>query len=303
MTANKTTNTTDPSKIVKSDVSFNWKAIWIKFEDVLLKFLPRLGIGILILIAGEILIRIFRRIFLRIMKRSKLDQTMHKFITALIVAIFRIFLIVIVLSYLGVPTTQFVMLLTSLSLGISLALKDSLSNISGGVLLLATKPLKVGDYVTIDSSEGTVRSVSLVFTELVTLDNRVIYVPNSDLASGKIINHFMEPLRRCDLHVSCSYKDDLNKVREVIHELIANNRLALDIPAPIVRVGDYGDPAVIFDVKVWCESSDYEELIYKLNDDLKNLFDERGLKMPYSDEEPDADEEAPQPSSEIADIM
>ena len=282
MATNKSSNASSPSELVKSDVDINWKSLLTKFEDLLIKYIPKIIIAIIIYLIGDALIRLFRRIFLKLMKRSKLDPTMHKFLSSLIVTVLRIFLIIIVLSYLGVPTTQFVLLLTSLSLAISFAIKDSLANISGGVLLLATKPLKVGDFVTIDSAEGTVRAVSLVYTELVTVDNKIIYVPNSELAATKIINHFTEPLRRCDLQASCSYDDDLVATKAALCALVARNRLALDLPAPVIRVAEYGGSSIIFDVKVWCESSDYEELIYTLNDELKSTFDEGGISMPYT---------------------
>lgn len=237
--------------------------------------------ALLILLIGYIAIRIITSITAKALKRTKLDEALHTFILSAVRVLLWIIVIITCLSSLGIPTSTFVAVLGACGAAIALALKDSLSNIAGGILLMANKPFSKGDFVDIHGTTGVVDSIDLMTTTLKTYDNKVICIPNGSITTGVLINYTKEKLRRVDRDYAISYGDDIGKAREVILAVAAANDTIKTEPEPSVKVTAHGDNAVILTCYVWCDTEDYWDVRFFMDENVKIAFDEAGLSIPF----------------------
>lgn len=254
-------------------------------KESLINLLMQYGPGVLgavvILIAGFWLIRVISRITERFLKRSSIDSTLRSFIHRALGITLKILLIVTAASTLGIPMTTFIALLSAIGLAVGLALRDNLANLAGGIIILAFRPFKLGDYIEAQSTEGTVREIRLAHTVLNTADNRQVLIPNGQLANTKIINYSAEKERRLDLTFKVSYRDDIRKVREILLATISLHPLILKNPEPFVRIGEYGEYAVLVFMRVWCRNEYYWNIRFDLLEQVKVSFDREGIVIPY----------------------
>ena len=236
---------------------------------------------VLVLVLGYVLIRIIGRIVVRAMDRSKLRGATGNFLASLIrVAMLAIY-VVILLSMLGVDTTSLVAVFSVLTLAISLAVQGVVSNLASGITLVVTKPFEEGDYVEIDGTGGTVESISIFSTKLRTGDNKVIIIPNGNITSANIVNYSTKGTRRLDLAVSAAYGTEIAKVKQTVLEVVSRHEEIFEDPAPVVRLKEQGDSALIFTVRVWLKSSDYWNMHFDLNEELYEAFQEKGIDIPF----------------------
>jgi small conductance mechanosensitive channel len=189
--------------------------------------------------------------------------------------------LIAVLNQFGVETTSLVAVLGAASLAIGLALQGTLSNVAAGVMLLLFRPFKVGDYVEIGGTAGTVKSVTLFLTELATPDNVEIMVPNGQVWGAIIKNYNHNPTRRCDINVGISYDDDIDAARAAVLECVTLDARALKDPAPAVVPIGFGASSVDLQVRVWCNTADFWEMRWDLTQAIKSKFDQRGITIPF----------------------
>lgn len=214
-------------------------------------------------------------------KHEHLDITLMRFAGSmaryLILAIAGIF----ILSRFGIETTSLAALLGAAGLAVGLALQGTLSNVAAGVLLIAFRPFKVGDYIEAAGHAGTVAAVTLFTTELTTPDNVQIIVPNGDVFSSAIKNFSAHDTRRVDLVFGVSYGTNLKQAEDIILSCITADARAHTDPAPFVKVSNLGDSSVDFTVRVWCASADYWGLKFDLTRAVKEAFDAGGVDIPF----------------------
>lgn len=228
-----------------------------------------------------IAVRVINRVLTRALEKSRLESTLSNFVRSILKVIIYFVAILIVLSTLGVDVTSLVALLSVAGLAISLALQNTLSNLAGGIQLLVTKPFVAGNYVEAGANSGTVQQVGLAYTILVTPDNKVVHVPNSDIASARIINYNGRDTRRVELKVTASYDAPIQTVKDTINKLIAADSRIHANPAPFVRVSDYGSSSIEYTIRVWCAGKDYWDIYFDLMDNMKPAFDAAGVEMTY----------------------
>lgn len=189
--------------------------------------------------------------------------------------------LIAVLNQFGVETTSLVAVLGAASLAIGLALQGTLSNVAAGVMLLLFRPFKVGDYVEIGGTAGTVKAVTLFLTELATPDNVEIMVPNGQVWGAIIKNYNHNPTRRCDINVGISYDDDIDAARAAVLECVTLDTRALKDPAPAVVPIGFGASSVDLQVRVWCNTADFWAMRWDLTQAIKSKFDQRGITIPF----------------------
>ncbi len=233
---------------------------------------------------GMIIIRILLAAERKMMKHTKLDEALHLFIIKSTKAILLIILAIMALQTAGAPTTSLVTMLGACGAAIALALKDSLGNVAGGILILLNKPFSKGDSIEISgsaSATGMVDSIDLMVTKLHTYDNKIVIVPNGTITTSIIVNLSEEGIRRVDCTFSVGYDADLDKVKEVMNTVISRFDKIREVPPPAMGVSDLGADAVIMDCKVWCETADYSKVKYYLEENIKKAFDREGIRIPY----------------------
>ncbi len=250
------------------------------FQPILDK-LPSLIFAVVFLLIGLFLVKQIMRILKRTFNRSNMDGIMSSFICSVIKIILYVLLIVIALSSLDVPMDSIVAVIASAGVAVGLALKDSLSNLAGGFIILFSKPLKEGDTIEADGVMGKVEAITILYTRIVTVDNKTVFIPNGVVASGKIINYTDKETRRVDLNFGISYEDDIDAARAVLLKEVETAPEALDVPAPEVVVLSHDDSAVTLQLQVWTKSENYWPLHYRLLESVKKAFDRSGISIPY----------------------
>lgn len=226
---------------------------------------------------------ISRKIEKRLTANHRVDNTIVSFLVPMLRKVIKFFIFLMFVGFIGIETTSVVAAITSAGLGVGLALQGALSNLAGGFIILFMRPFKVGDYITTCGESGTVESIQIFYTTLVTPDNRVIMVPNGKVADSSITNVSTKSTRRVDLTFSISYENDFNKAKELILNCIEKTGLALNDPAePFVNITNHGSSSIDIVTRVWVKSSDYWTLHFKLLEDVKIAFDNNGIEIPYS---------------------
>ena len=237
--------------------------------------------ALLILFIGKWLARKITKLITKLMEKNNVDITLVRFLDSIMYYSMMVMVVIAAAGQLGINTTSFLTIVGAAGLAIGLALKDSLSNFASGVMLVLFRPYRVHDYVDIGGVAGTVMSISLFTTELNTVDNKKVIVPNASITSNVITNVTANPTRRVDLVIGIGYGDDIKKAKEVIHSVLAEEKRLLAEPAPVVAVSELGDSSVNFVVRPWVKTSDYWNVYFALHENIKIAFDENGISIPF----------------------
>ena len=237
--------------------------------------------AVIVAVVSLLAVKLLLKLLDRALRRSQLDDTLKKLIHSLLKGALLFVTVIVVLQCLDIEVTSLVAVLSVVGLAFSLALQNFLSNVAGGMQLLASRPFKPGDFVEAGGCSGTVTEVGMFYTRLATYENKLIQIPNSAIVSANIINHFTLPTRRVDLFVSASYDAPLDLVMDTLMGLARAHQLVLDDPAPAAHVKEYGDNAIEYALRVWCASGDYWTVYNDLMDSFKPAFDKAGIAMTY----------------------
>ncbi len=254
------------------------KSLWSSIENITAS---NIFGAVLSIVISLILIKVLTKVLERALGRSKLDASLQTLLRNLVKGALWAVAAIIVLGCLGIEVTSLVAVLSVVGLAFSLALQNFLSNVAGGMQLLASHPFAVGDYVDAGGCSGTVVEIGMFYTKLATPDNKLVQLPNSAIVSANIINFSAQPHRRVELTVSASYDAPTDQVIALLAKMAADHPLVLDDPEPAVHVNGYGDNAIDYVMRVWCANTDYWTVYYELMDGLKPLFDRAGVEMTY----------------------
>ena len=238
--------------------------------------------AIIILIVGLKLVKVVKKFLRQSPKLEKIDAGLRTFLASASSILLYALLIITIAMILGVPVTSFITILASCGVAVGLALQGSLSNLAGGIMILLFKPFKVGDFIEATGEIGTVNEISVMYTEILTLDNRRVTIPNGSLTNSVIENYSSEATRRVDLTFNTSYANDVEKVKEVIMGVVESHPAALKTPAPFVRLSGHKESALEYTVRIWCNSADYWDVYFDTMENVKKAFDENGIKIPFN---------------------
>ncbi len=236
---------------------------------------------IVVVVIGLILIKVLLNILKKALSHSKLDEVLHKFILNCTKVLLLIFLVMVVLSVLGISMAPFVTVLGTCGAAVALALKDSLSNFAGGILIIINKPFSRGDYIEVGGVSGKVQEIDLMSSKLVTLDNKVITIPNGLLSTDTVINYSEQTTRRVDCVFGVGYDSDIPQVKAIIAKVIEESNYFISEPAPVIGVKELGDNAVLIEVLAWCANSDYNTARYYIQEHVKAELDKVGVDIPF----------------------
>lgn len=255
---------------------------WSSMIQKLIDYIPTLLFSLIIFTLGLILLKIILKIVEKALEKSKLDKTVHSFLKSMLKYILLTLISVIALSSLGVEMSTIVAVVGAAGVAIGLAIKDSLSNVAGGFIILFSKPFKKGDYIEATGVSGTVEEITIISTKLLTPDNKVIRIPNGVLSGSTITNFTEEQLRRLDLKFTISYQDDFQKAKEILTNIIEKHPLALREPEPFVRLSEQASNCIIITTRVWVSSENYWDLNYDMLEQVKTEFDKNGITIPFN---------------------
>lgn len=233
------------------------------------------------ILVGVIVIRVLTTLLDRLLKRSRLAAPIRGYLHSILRTGLWFVLILMVAESLGIHTTSLIALFSVAGLAVSLALQNTLSNLAGGLMILVSKPFTVGDFVEIEGVSGTVAESGLSYSKLITIDNKTVFLPNSQLAASKIINYTAQGRRRVDLNFTASYDAPTQLVKDAIFEAIAAVPHIHSDPAPMVRLSEYQASSIQYVVRVWTDAADYWDVYYDLLEGVRESFDRHGVEMTY----------------------
>lgn len=212
---------------------------------------------------------------------SKLDSNVQLLIRNIVTIVLDVIVVIIAVEILGVPSATIIAVLGSCGLAVGLALQGGLSNIAGGVIIMLFKPFHTGDYITTPAGDGTVEDIGIFYTRLVTSDNIVINIPNSELSNSTVANLCAKDTRRLDIGVTIAYSADIDLAKKVLLASAESHELVLREPAPAVFVTEQADSAVKLTLRLWIARENYWTVKYDLTEDTKKAFDRFEIEIPY----------------------
>lgn len=256
--------------------------------DQLKTWLMGLGAGILtnvlsalvVCVLGILTIRLLMALLKRTLASTKLEKAAHSLIISLARVALYVLLGLMVASALGIDITGIVALASVLTLALSLALQNMLTNVLGGFTLLTTHPFASGDYVEIAGQSGTVQEIGMTYTKLATPDNKIVSIPNSAVVAAQIVNYTVTGARRAEILVSASYDVPTQKVLDALVLAGTVDNALLD-PAPKAVISTYGDSAIQYSLRVWAKTDDFWDVYFLVNQRVKTIFDEQDITMTY----------------------
>ena len=237
-------------------------------EEKLLEYLSKALVCVAVIVIGYIITRLIIGILRKILNKSRMDGTAEGFVLSVLKVIFYFIVAVTALGTIGVNVASLITALGAAALTAGLALQDLLKNVVSGLVILINKPFVSGNILDFEGVKGTVEEINIFSTTVHTLDNKLVTIPNSRLTSNNVVNCTMVEQRRVDCTFSVSYDDDIDKVREIILNLMATNEMILKDPEPTVRVGEHLDSGVQIKVFAWATPDDYYEVYFFLQENV-----------------------------------
>lgn len=252
----------------------------------LIEFSFKLLAALVIYAVGAWVIRRVKKALSRHFLKRGTEKTIASFTVSLVSIILTVLLIVITISTLGINTTSFAALLAAGGMAIGMALSGTISNFAGGIMILAFKPFRVGDFINAQGYSGTVQSVSIVNTKILTTDNRLIILPNGALSNGNIDNYTALPLRRLDLEINVEYGTDADKCMELLKTIISEEPRIIDstVPGakdPFFALMSMNDSNITFVIRAWLNADDYWSVKFDLNKKIYTVLPKNGIQFAY----------------------
>lgn len=249
--------------------------------ELIYKIVPSLIYAVLFYLIGRFVVSKLLGGLSKILENRDSNPSLNTFLVGLVKALLHVSLFIGVATILGVPMSSFFAILGAAGLAIGLALQGSLSNFAGGVLILLFKPFKVGDVISGQNHTGTVSKIDILYTHLLTFDNKEVIIPNGNLANSDVVNITAQPTRRMEINVGVSYDADLKVVRETIFELLKNDTRVHADPAPVVWLNNFGDSSLDLVVRAWTRSEDLWPVYFDTMEKINTAFREKNIEIPF----------------------
>ena len=252
-----------------------------KLINIGVEYGSKLLLAIVILIIGSRLIKLLDKSLKKERKFSKVDKEVREFLVGFINIALKVLLFITILSILGIPMTSLITILGSAAVAIGLALQGGLSNLAGGLMLLIFKPFKDGDFIETEGQSGTVDSISLFYTTIITVDNRVVHLPNGGLSNSVVVNYTANKKRMLNVDISVSYDSNIDKVKKIITDTLNSIDKVIKEEPMLVRLKTHNSSSLDFVVRAWVDTSDYWDAYYEFMERVKKNLDKNKIEIPY----------------------
>ncbi len=243
--------------------------------------MPQFIAAVVIIVAGIVVSKLIGKLVVKAMSAKGVDPSVHSFIKTIVMFIVNLIFVLSALSTLNIDVNSFVTALGAAGVTAGIGLQASISQFASGIQILFNHPFKSGDFVDIGSVSGKVQEIKMMYTVLITPDNKRVIIPNSTITSSNIINYNAENKRRLDLVYSISYNDDIARAKEVILDVVKKNDLILPDPAPVIAVKEHAASSINLACLVWCAGDNYWDAFYSMQEMVKLAFDKNGISIPY----------------------
>ncbi|MBT7951319.1 MAG: mechanosensitive ion channel [Gammaproteobacteria bacterium] len=248
---------------------------------VVRELVTNFAVAAAILILGLWLAKRLKNLMSKVMIKRGVDAMLASFMSSIAYILAAAFIVIAALGHLGIQTTSLVAIIGAAGLAIGLALQGSLANFASGVMIIAFRPFKVGDFVEAGGAVGVVEGIQIFSTQMKTGDNKTIIIPNANITNSNITNYSTKDTRRVDLVFGIGYDDDIKKAKQILEDIVTNDERILKDPAPVVAVSELADSSVNFIVRPWVNAADYWAVYWDLTETVKLVFDKEGISIPY----------------------
>ncbi|MBN2852191.1 MAG: mechanosensitive ion channel [Clostridia bacterium] len=252
---------------------FKWSTFW--------DFLFKVGVVIVLFFVFAMIIKFSLKAIEKMLDKKQVTGVFHKFILSIIKVVAYVVLIITLLGAFNINTAPLLTALGTLGLAVGLALKDHMSNLASGILIAINKQFAIGDFVGCSQVMGTVEKVELFNTRMKTIDNKVIYIPNSHFTQNTVTNYTKEDIRRVDISIGVSYSAVVEQVKLALGNIIQSNEKVLKEPAFFVGLIEFGNSSVNFTVRAWVKTVDYWDVYFYINEQIKSEFEKQNIQIPY----------------------
>ena len=252
-----------------------------KIIGLIIDKIPMIITAIIILIIGIIVSKTIGKLLVKGMEAKGVDSSVHSFIRTMVVFFINLIFILSAFSALKIDVSSFITAIGAAGITAGIGLQSSISQFASGIQIIVNKPFKNGDYIDIGDVSGSVQEIKMMYTTLLTADNKRVIIPNSTITNSNIINFNAEKKRRIDFIFPLSYDADFPKAREAILDVISKNDLIFKTPEPIIAVKEHKLNSINIVCLVWCDSNDYWDVFYYMQENVKKAFDENGIPVPF----------------------
>lgn len=258
--------------------SFNWDQFW----DKAIEYGINLVVAVAILIIGFIIVKRVTKMVEKGLLKREFEPSLQTFLSSMISVVLKILVVLTALSQLGLEMTSFIALIGAIGLAIGMAFSGTLGNFAGGIMILIFKPFRVGDYLGAQGEEGIVSEIHIFNTILLTTDNKTVVIPNGALANGNMTNFTKQKTRRVDFTVGIAYGDSYDKAKEVLTRFMAEDPdIIQDHPGNFIGLQTLADSSVNLKMRAWCNTPDYWNIYFRINEKIYKEFGEEGLNIPF----------------------
>lgn len=256
--------------------------LWHKIVDFCstsgVTILKALFLAIIGLIAIKLIVKIIKNVF----KRGHLEPSVANYLITVLKIVLFVLLFLMILNILHIDTSGILAIIATASLAISLALQDTFSSLANGIIIISTKPFKQGDWIKVNGYEGTVKFIKLLYVVLTTSDNIDINIPNSKIIGTELVNYNAHKTRKVIMTFDVAYHSNVDKVKQILSNIIYQNDLAILEPEPVIRLKALNESSITFQIIVVCKTEDYWALYYDLMDSVFNEFKRENISIPFN---------------------
>lgn len=238
--------------------------------------------ALIVWVIGKKILKALLKVLGKALDRSRLDEGVTKFMLSLSRFAGNVVLVIMIIDILGFDTTSFIAVLGSAGIALGMSLQGSLANVAGGILILLFKPFAVGDYIVAGGYEGNVTTIDLLYTKLITIDNKMVTIPNGTLSNSSVVNVASQPQRRLDIQIGIGYSSDLKLAKRLLLDAMNKQAGVLTDKDIMVVVKSLDDSCVTLETRCWVMTSDYWNVRFALLEGYKETFDDNGIEIPFN---------------------
>ena len=262
----------------------DWKGIWQTIVDFFKSNVWDIVLFFIVLFAGITVIKIVINLTNRLLNRAKMEKIAQQFIMGAVKVFFYLILLLSLLSIIGIEITGIITALSALILAVGMALQNNIANLANGVIIVATKMFKKGDWISVNGVSGGVVDINFFFTTINTADNKKVTIPNSSIVNGEVENAGANKTRRVDFTFSVAYETDVEKVKKIILDVMKSNGNVIDndTNTPFCRLKTFGSSSIDFFANCWVDKEDYWDVYYYVVENVYNEFKRNNISIPYN---------------------
>ena len=263
-------------------VPMDWNAIWSAIKHFFTDNIWNIVAFFATLLLGIVVIKVLLIAIRKILSRTKIEEVARNFLLAIFKFLLWLVLVLVLLSVVGVQVTGVITALSAAILAVGMALQNNISNIANGIVIVATKMFKKGDYIIVGDKEGSIIEINFLFTTLFTPDNKKVTIPNSTIVNSSVVNAGANPKRRVQFTFPVAYESDVELVKKIVTDVMTSSGKVYLDPAPFCKLKEFGASSIDFFAHCWCDSSDYWDVYYYVMENVFNEFKRHGVSIPFA---------------------